>query len=44
MGTLALSDGAYLSPVVANGVLYITNRRQLFAIAEGASSKMDETN
>ena len=37
-------NSIYTTPVAANGVLYITNRRTLFAIAEGASSNMDETN
>ena len=36
-------NSIYTTPVAANGVLYITNRRLLFAIAEGASSNMDET-
>ena len=35
-------NSIYTTPVAANEVLYITNRRQLFAIAEGASSKTDE--
>ena len=36
-------NSIYTTPVAANGVLYITNRRTLFAIAEGASSNMDKT-
>ena len=39
-----MSNSIYTTPVAANGVLYITNRRQLFAIAEGASSDSDEAN
>lgn len=35
-------NSIYTTPVAANGVLYITNRRQLFAIAEGASSDTGE--
>ncbi len=35
-------NSIYTTPVTANGVLYMANRRQLFAISEGASSNMDE--
>ena len=37
-------NSIYTTPVAANGVLYITNRRKLFAIAESASSNVDKTN
>ncbi len=37
-------NSIYTTPVAANGVLYITNRRTLFAIAEGASSNVDAAN
>lgn len=33
-----LANSVYTTPVAANGVLFITNRNTLFAIAEGASS------
>ncbi len=36
-------NSIYTTPGAANGVLYITNRRLLFAIAEGASGKAGET-
>jgi hypothetical protein len=33
-----MNSSIYSTPVPANGVLYINNRNQLFALAEGASS------
>ena len=39
-----MSNSIYTTPVAANGVLYITNRRRLFAIAEGTSSDAGEAN
>jgi outer membrane protein assembly factor BamB len=39
-----MDNSIYTTPVAANGVLYITNRRTVFAIAEGASSDPDEVN
>ena len=37
-----LGNSVYTTPVAANGVLYITNRMTLFAIADGAKSDPDE--
>jgi hypothetical protein len=34
-----MQNSVYTTPVAANGVLFITNRRTLFAIQEGAQSK-----
>jgi len=39
-----LVNSVYTTPVAANGALYVTNRRKLFVIAEGAKSDMSETN
>lgn len=36
IATNNMENSVYTTPVAANGVLYITNRRALFAIAEGA--------
>jgi outer membrane protein assembly factor BamB len=38
----SMSSSIYTAPVAANEVLYIANRKQLFAIAEGASSDMKD--
>ena len=38
----SMGSSTYTTPVAANGVLYISNRKQLFAIAEGASSDMGD--
>ncbi len=38
LGTMDMGNSVYTTPVAANGVLYITNRRMLFAIQQGASS------
>lgn len=38
LATNNMENSVYTTPVVANGVLYITNRNRLFAIAEGAQS------
>lgn len=37
-------NSVYTTPVAANGVLYITNRKTLFAIAEGAQGDMEKVN
>jgi outer membrane protein assembly factor BamB len=39
-----MDNSVYTTPVAANGVLYITNRRKLFAIQEGATSDPDKVN
>ncbi len=41
IATNNMENSVYTTPVVANGVLYVTNRRALFAIQQGA--KMDAT-
>jgi hypothetical protein len=33
-----MGSSVYSTPVPANGVLFVNNRNQLFALAEGASS------
>jgi hypothetical protein len=33
-----MGSSVYSTPVPANGVLYISNRNMLYALAEGASS------
>lgn len=38
LGELDMGNSVYTTPVVANGVLYITNRRELFAIEAGAQT------
>jgi outer membrane protein assembly factor BamB len=38
LATNNMENSVYTTPVTANGVLYVTNRRMLFAIAEGAKS------
>jgi outer membrane protein assembly factor BamB len=35
---LNMGSSVYSTPVPANGVLYISNRNMLYALAEGASS------
>lgn len=37
LATHEMDNAVYTTPVASNGVLYITNRRTLFAIAEGAA-------
>jgi outer membrane protein assembly factor BamB len=37
-------NSVYTTPVAANSVLYITNRKTLFAIAKGAQSDMEKVN
>jgi len=39
-----MGSSVYTTPIAANGVLYITNRTKLFAIAAGAQSDPDEVN
>jgi outer membrane protein assembly factor BamB len=39
-----MGNSVYTTPVAANGVLYVANRMQLFAIQEGASSDPNEVN
>lgn len=36
LGTMDMGNSVYTTPVAANGTLYITNRRMLFAIEQGA--------
>lgn len=36
IATMDMQNAVYTTPVVANGTLYITNRRMLFAIEQGA--------
>lgn len=43
LATHEMANAVYTTPVVANGTLYITNRNRIFAIAEGAGPKKDET-
>jgi outer membrane protein assembly factor BamB len=38
LSEINMNSSIYSTPVPANGVLYINNRNQLFALAEGASS------
>ena len=38
LSEMNMNSSIYSTPVPANGVLYINNRNQLFALAEGASS------
>ena len=40
----SMVNSIYTTPVAANEVLYISNRMQLFAIAEGASSNVEDAN
>ncbi len=39
LGELNMGSSVYSTPVVANGTLFITNRNQLIALAEGATPK-----
>ncbi len=38
IATNNLENSVYTTPVAANGVLFVTNRKALFAIKEGAKS------
>ncbi len=40
----SMASSIYTAPVAANEVLYIANRKQLFAIAKGVSSDMKDVN
>jgi hypothetical protein len=39
LGTYNMGSSVYSTPVPANGVLFIANRNQLFALKEGAMTK-----
>jgi outer membrane protein assembly factor BamB len=39
LGEVAMGSAVYTTPIVAGDVMYIANRKRLFAIQEGASSK-----
>jgi len=39
IGTYNMGSSVYSTPVPANGVLFIANRNQLFALKEGAMTK-----
>ena len=43
LGELNMGSSVYSTPVPANGVLYISNRNQLYALAEAAASKPPTT-
>ena len=38
LAEMNMGSSVYTTPVPANGALFITNRNQLFALAEGAST------
>jgi outer membrane protein assembly factor BamB len=44
LGTMEMGGAVYTTPVAANGVLYITTREKLYAIAEGAQSDPKKVN
>jgi len=39
LGEINMGSSVYSSPVPANGALYISNRNQLYALAEAAAGK-----
>ena len=39
LGEIEMGSSVYSTPVPANGVLFISNRNQLYALAEGATAK-----
>jgi outer membrane protein assembly factor BamB len=39
LGEINMGSSVYSTPVPANGVLYISNRNELYALAEGAGTK-----
>jgi outer membrane protein assembly factor BamB len=42
LGEIYMESACFTSPIVANDTLYIANRNRLYAIQEGAQSKVDE--
>jgi hypothetical protein len=39
LGEINMGSSVYSTPVPANGVLYISNRNQLYALADATTSK-----
>jgi hypothetical protein len=42
LGEIYMESACFTSPIVANNTLYIANRNRLYAIQEGAQSKVDD--
>lgn len=42
LGEIYMESACFTSPIVANDTLYIANRNRLYAIQEGAQSKVDD--